>query len=299
MDYEKIYALGGLELLAKQVVEGFITGLHKSPFHGFSVEFSEHRIYNPGESVKDIDWKLFGRTDKLFIKQFEEETNLRCQLVLDASSSMFFPGHEFNKFSYSVVASAALIHLLRKQRDAFGLTFLGTEILKHIPAKSSISQQKILIHQLEQLLTVPPKSEATSLSKHIHDIAEMLPKRSMIVLFSDFLESENIEELQSAFQHLRYNKHEVVVFQVLDEKFEFQFEYTDRPHVFVDLESGEKIKLQPKEYEQSFLQLTQQKRKDLELICSQLKIDFVPFDINQGFDTILSAYLNKRSRMLR
>jgi uncharacterized protein (DUF58 family) len=299
MDYEKIYALGGLELLAKQVVEGFITGLHKSPFHGFSVEFSEHRIYNPGESVKDIDWKLFGRTDKLFIKQFEEETNLRCQLVLDASSSMFFPDHEFNKFSYSVVASAALIHLLRKQRDAFGLTLLGTEILKHIPAKSSISQQKILIHQLEQLLTVPPKSEATSLSKHIHDIAEMLPKRSMIVLFSDFLESENIEELQSAFQHLRYNKHEVVVFQVLDEKFEFQFEYTDRPHVFVDLESGEKIKLQPKEYEQSFLQLTQQKRKDLELICSQLKIDFVPFDINQGFDTILSAYLNKRSRMLR
>jgi len=299
MDYDKIFALGGLELLAKQVVEGFITGLHKSPFHGFSVEFSEHRLYNPGESVKDIDWKLFARTDKLFVKQFEEETNLRCQLVIDGSSSMFFPKKDFNKFRYSVFASAALIHLLRQQRDAFGLTVIANEIEQHLPAKSSLAQQKILMGKLEDQILHPPQLQPSQLIQRLHDLAEMLPKRSLIVLFSDFLDDCSMDEIQSAWQHLKFKKHEVVIFQVLEEKHEFEFEYSDRPHVFVDMESGEKIKLQPKEFEKSFREEMLQKRKDLEEIALGLKIDFVNFDINQGFDSVLMTYLNKRSKMLR
>ncbi len=299
MEYDKIYSLGGLEFLAKQVVEGFITGLHKSPFHGFSVEFSEHRLYNPGESVKDIDWKLFARTDKLFVKQFEEETNLRCQLVIDASSSMFFPKNDFNKFRYSVFASAALIHLLRQQRDAFGLTMVDEDIQFHLPAKSSLAQQKVLMSRLEEQISNPPQLHGSNLTQRLHDLAEILPKRSLVVLFSDFLDSSSSEEIQAAWQHLKFKKHEVIIFQVLDEKHEFDFEYSDRPHVFVDLESGEKIKMQPKEYEQSFKDFTLQKRKELEEIALGLKIDFVNFDINQGFDTVLMTYLNKRSKMLR
>ena len=299
MNYEEIFALGGLELLAKQVVEGFITGLHKSPFHGFSVEFSEHRLYNPGESVKDIDWKLFARTDKLFVKQYEEETNLRCQLVIDGSSSMFFPKKDFNKFQYSVFASAALIHLLRQQRDAFGLTIIADEIEQHLPAKSSLAQQKILMSKLEDQILHPPQLQPSQFIQRLHDLAEMLPKRSLIVLFSDFLDDCTMDEIQSAWQHLKFKKHEVVIFQVLEEKHEFEFEYSDRPHVFVDMESGEKIKLQPKEFEKSFREEMLQKRKDLEEVALGLKIDFVNFDINQGFDSVLMTYLNKRSKMLR
>lgn len=299
MNYEEIFALGGLELLAKQVVEGFITGLHKSPFHGFSVEFSEHRLYNPGESVKDIDWKLFARTDKLFVKQYEEETNLRCQLVIDGSSSMFFPKKDFNKFQYSVFASAALIHLLRQQRDAFGLTIIADEIEQHLPAKSSLAQQKILMSKLEDQILHPPQLQPSQFIQRLHDLAELLPKRSLIVLFSDFLDDCTLDEIQSAWQHLKFKKHEVVIFQVLEEKHEFEFEYSDRPHVFVDMESGEKIKLQPKEFEKSFREEMLQKRKDLEEVALGLKIDFVNFDINQGFDSVLMTYLNKRSKMLR
>lgn len=299
MDYDQIYALGGLEFLAKQVVEGFITGLHKSPFHGFSVEFSEHRLYNPGESVKDIDWKLFARTDKLFVKQYEEETNLRCHLVIDGSSSMFFPKIDFNKFRYSVFASAALIHLLRQQRDAFGLSIIQEEIQDHLPAKSSIAQQKLLMGKLENQIAQPPQLQSSNFIQRLHDLAEMLPKRSLIVLFSDFLDLSTPEEIQAAWQHLKFKKHEVIIFQVLDEKHEFQFEYSDRPHVFVDLESGEKIKMQPKEFEESFKSLTIHRRKELEEIALGLKIDFVNFDINLGFDAVLMTYLNKRSSMLR
>jgi uncharacterized protein (DUF58 family) len=299
MDYEKIIALGGLEFLAKQVVEGFITGLHKSPFHGFSVEFSEHRLYNPGESVKDIDWKLFARTDKLFVKQYEEETNLRCQLVIDGSSSMFFPKKEFNKFQHSVFASAALIHLLRQQRDAFGLSIIDQKIQQHLSAKSSRAQQKILMSKLEEQILNPPQLTTSNFIQKLHDLAELLPKRSLVVLFSDFLEGLSLDEIQSAWQHLRFKKHEVIIFQVLEEKHEFEFDYSDRPHVFVDLESGEKFKMQPKEFEQSFKDLTATRRKQLEEIALGLKIDFVNFDINQGFDTVLMAYLNKRTKMLR
>src|SRR5690606_25731655 len=187
---EKLASFGNLELLAKQVVEGFITGLHKSPFHGFSVEFAEHRLYNTGESTKHIDWKLYGRTEKLFIKRYEEETNLRCQLIIDASSSMYFPeidfnAEKFNKIKFSVYAAAAIMNLLKKQRDAVGLSIFSDKLDVHSPTKSSSVHHKYLINELESLINSPKKNTKTSSINALHTIAETVHKRSLMIIFSD------------------------------------------------------------------------------------------------------------------
>lgn len=298
-DFDKARELGGLELLARQVVEGFITGLHKSPFHGFSVEFSEHRLYNQGESIKDIDWKLFARTDKLFVKQFEEETNLRCQLVLDVSGSMYFPEQGLNKFTFSVYAAAAVIYMLRQQRDAFGLTLFTDKIQEQFPAKSSLSHQRLLFEVLEKMLVSRPDKSASSTVQVIHELAEAIHRRSMVMIFTDLLDSAKLDELTSALQHLRFNKHEVVLFHVLDEKHEFNFEYADRPHLFVDIETGERVKLQPHELKTHFKTKAETIRKELDLLCAQLRIDYVPADINAGFQQVLIPYLAKRGAMVR
>lgn len=206
---------GNLDLLASQVVEGFITGLHKSPFHGFSVEFAEHRLYNTGESVRNIDWKLYGRTDKLFVKRFEEETNLRCQLVLDVSSSMYYPQKEFNKLRFAVSSAASLIYLFKKQRDAFGLSYFSDRVEFASPAKSTTVHHKYLFNELEKLLVRDARGEGTGLASALHEIAEQLHKRSLVIIFSDMLEGENSESqlnsVFSALQHLKHNKHEVII----------------------------------------------------------------------------------------
>ena len=170
INQQEIEAYSNLEIIAKQVVEGFITGLHKSPFHGFSVEFAEHRIYNTGESTRYIDWKLFGRTDKLFVKRFEEETNLRCQILIDNSSSMYFPEGIHNKMKFSVYAAAAIVHLLKKQRDAFGLSLFNDEVNFHADAKSSLVQQKMIWHKLEELLAKPTITKSTNVAGALHQI---------------------------------------------------------------------------------------------------------------------------------
>jgi uncharacterized protein (DUF58 family) len=178
---ENIAKFGNLELLAKQVVEGFITGLHKSPFHGFSVEFAEHRLYNKGESTKHIDWKLFARTDKLFVKRYEEETNLRCQILIDVSSSMLFPKNdtEINKLEFSVYAVASLIELLKKQRDAVGLSFFAEDFKLETPAKTSMSHHRYLYSELEKLLDKNQQKlgEVTNIMDAIHHFAEKIHKR--------------------------------------------------------------------------------------------------------------------------
>ena len=192
---KNISGIKNLELLAKQVVEGFITGMHKSPFHGFSVEFAEHRLYNQGESIKHIDWKLFGRTDKLFVKRYEEETNLRCQIILDVSSSMYFPVKEKlsidnpNKITFSVYAAAAIIYLLKKQRDAFGLSLFSEKVEIHTPSKTSSIHQNYIYSELEKLLPQQDSTirKTTSATTALHEIAEKLHKRSLIIVFSDIL----------------------------------------------------------------------------------------------------------------
>ncbi len=296
--------LGNLELLAKQAVEGFIIGLHKSPFHGFSVEFAEHRLYNQGETIKNIDWKVFARTDRLYIKRFEEETNLRCQIVIDTSSSMYFPDStsgsklNINKLRWSAMAAASLMNLLKKQRDAFGLSLFEEEIKKHTRCKSSTAHYRLLLSYLQLLLDNPERNKTTSAAQALHQIADSIHKRSMVVIFSDMFEqSEETEVLFSALQHLKHNKHEVILFHTVDKSLELDFEFKNRPYLFVDMETGERVRLQSNQVKDSYVEQISKFKEQLRIKCLQYKIDFVEADIRQGFKQVLQAYLVKRMKM--
>jgi uncharacterized protein (DUF58 family) len=296
---------GSLEFLAKQVVEGFIIGLHKSPFHGFSVEFAEHRIYNPGEAIKNIDWKVFARTDRLYAKQYEEETNLRCQIVLDVSSSMYYPeapakkGQPFaNKIAFSSLAAASLIHLLQKQRDAFGLSVFGENLEIHTPSKSSTQHKNLIMSYLQQYIDNPTQNKTTKAADCLHQIADAIHRRSLVIIFSDMFDSaENPDELFSALQHLKYNKHEVVLFHVVDKRHEIDFDFDNRPYIFVDIESGEKVRLQANQVKEYYTEQIQKFKQELKLKCLQYKIDFVEADVNEGFKQVMMPYLMKRSKL--
>ncbi len=307
MDFFKDYDLKSIEnldLFARQVVEGFIIGLHKSPFHGFSVEFAEHRLYNTGESLKNIDWKLFARTDKLYSKKYEEETNLRCQIVIDSSSSMFFPeekvdSKKINKFRFSALAAASLINLLRKQRDAFGLSLFDEEVILHTQNKSNTRHYNLLLNHLHKVLSTQELNHKTFASSALHEIAENTHKRSMIVVFSDFLSNdENLESLFSALLHLKYKKHEVILFQVTDNDKELNFEFENRPYLFIDMETDERIKIQSNELKELYNKKMSDYENELVNKCLQFNIDFINADINKGFYNILNSYLVKRNKML-
>ena len=294
--------LENLELLAKQVVEGFIIGLHKSPFHGFSVEFAEHRLYNQGESTKLKDWKVYARTDKLFVKKFEEETNLRAQIVIDTSSSMYFPRNrtekELNKLQFSSLAAASLMNLLKKQRDAFGLSLFDKELSIHTKAKSSTTHYRLLLTYLDKLINNDVDNKVTSVAQTLHQIADSIHKRSMVIIFSDMLDrSDDTDSIFAALQHLKYNKHEVVLFHVIDKKYEEDFEFENRPHEFIDLESGERVKLQSNQVREFYQEKTKAYKEALKMKCLQFKIDFIETDIRKGFVPILETYLVKRKKM--
>ncbi|MBX7142323.1 MAG: DUF58 domain-containing protein [Chitinophagales bacterium] len=302
--YKEIAKIENLDLLAKQVVEGFLIGLHKSPFHGFSVEFAEHRLYNPGESTRHIDWKVFARTDRLYVKKFEEETNLRCMIVLDASSSMYFPEKEesasgLRKIDFAALAAASIMQLLRKQHDAFGLTvFTGqTEAMSEV--KSSSVHHKVLLGQLEQLLERKEHNRKTAAAQALHEIADKIHRRSLVVIFSDMLENVDTAETEaifSALQHLKHNKHEVILFHVTDKSKEMDFEFVNRPYKFVDLETGDEVKVQPNQVKEFYVEQMQKFFQRLKLRCAQFKIDLVEADINEGFTQVLLPYLMKREK---
>ena len=302
---QDLRSIENLELLAKQVVEGFILGLHKSPFHGFSVEFAEHRIYNPGEATRHIDWKVYGRTDKLFTKKYEEETNLRCQIVIDASSSMYFPesekneqGLHINKLIFSAICASSIMHLLKMQRDAAGMTIFADDILLHTKAASNIVHQKLLQSQLENFIGKSSRNLKTEASKCLHLIAENVHRRSLVIIFSDMFEgNENTEDLFSALQHLKHNKHEVILFHVVDKKHEIDFTYDNRPYVFVDMETGEKVKVRSNEVKSHYTEQMEKFMKNLKLRCDQYKIDFIEADMNKEFNQVLMPYLVKRMKM--
>lgn len=295
--------LGNLDILANQVVEGFIIGLHKSPFHGFSVEFAEHRLYNQGDSTKNIDWKVYGRTDKMFTKKFEEETNLRCQIVIDASSSMYFPKkiekyYEDNKMGFSVIAAASLMQLMSKQRDAFGLTVFDSSVQTHTVCKSNSTHLRLMFSYLEQLLKEKHENKKTDAIATLHQIAESVHKRSLVAIFSDMFDSQSDNErLFAALQHLKHNKHEVILFHVVDKSKEINFEYDNRPHLFIDIETGEKVMLQPQQVKEHFTQQISAFTEDLKNKCLQYKIDYIEADINNGYRPILQQYLVKRTKM--
>ena len=306
LNHTRIPQYANLEFLARTVVEGFIVGLHKSPFHGFSVEFSEHRLYNPGEPTRHIDWKLYGRSDRMYVKRYEEETNLRCQIVIDNSSSMFFPVREKldidhpNKITFSVYAAACIMQLLRRQRDALGISFFNETVNLHTQVKSNSVHHKFLLGKLEELLApiLPEEHRTSQVTDSLHYIAENIHRRSLVVLFSDMFDagSDN-SALFDALQHLRYNKHEVILFHVVDRAKEMEFDYENRPYRFVDMESGAEIKLQPSEVRKSYSEAIGRFHNELKLKCAQYKIDFIEADINKGFEQVLLPYLLRRERM--
>lgn len=299
LDYKSLEQFGNLELLAKQIVEGFIVGLHKSPFHGFSVEFSEHRLYNKGESTKHIDWKLYGRTDRLYVKKYEEETNLRCQVIIDTSSSMYYPEEKRNKVLFSVYAAASIIHILKRQRDASGLSIFNDELKEYIPPKSSNTHINWLYTNLERQLKRPKSHTKTSAAKVLHQMAEVMHKRSLVVIFSDMFDNvDEMEKLFSALQHLKYNKHEVLLFHTYDKQHEMDFDFDNKPRKFVDVETGNVVKAYPSEVKESYLAYIKNFKKELKLRCAQYEIELIEADINKGFDQILQPFLIRRSKMM-
>lgn len=291
--------LDNLELIARQVVEGFIIGLHKSPFHGFSVEFAEHRLYNPGDSIKNIDWKVYARTDRLYTKRYEEETNLRCHIILDSSSSMYYPEGTNSKLRFSIMAAAALMYLTKKQRDAFGLTLFSDKVDITTQDRSTQMHFQLLLSYLEQLMKEPQKNKTTAAAASIHQIADQIHKRSLVVIFSDMMDNtDQQEELFSALQHLKYNKHEVILFDVHDKQSELDFEFDNRPYEFVDLETGDRVKVQGNQVKEHYKKQMAEYKHQLKLRCAQYHIDLVEADVSKDFRQILIPYLTKRGKMM-
>lgn len=289
----------GIEFRSRQLVEGFITGLHKSPYHGFSVEFAEHRLYNSGQSTRHVDWKVFARTDKLFTKQYEEETNLRCLLLIDASPSMYYPEKDHGKLDFSLHAAGALAWLLHKQRDAVGVGVFDSELKELTPVKSSRTGLDKLFTVLERYsVTKPAIKGKTNAARVLHEVAEKIHRRSLVVLFTDLFESTaDTSEVFKALQHLKHNRHEVLMFHVYDGATELDFNFPDRPHEFIDLESGERLKLKPQEIREGVKQTLDHLHKEITIRCHELKIDLIRSDIRQGFEPVLQAYLIKRGKM--
>jgi uncharacterized protein (DUF58 family) len=290
-----------LELIARQVVEGFILGLHKSPFHGFSVEFAEHRLYNQGDPLRHIDWRVYGRTDKLFVKRFEEETNLRCCIVVDTSSSMQFPkdAKKLNKLQFSCVAAASLLQLLKRQLDAASLALFDQEVYYFSDCRSAHSHYRMLMNELQKTLNTTSENKVTNAAKALHLVAEQMHKRSLIVVFSDMMDdADNIEDMFAALQHLRYNKHEVILFHIVDGAQELDFEFENRPYEFVDMESGDRVKLQPQQIKEQYISRMRNFQALIESRCHQYQVDRVAVDLSKPVEEVLHAFLIKRNKLM-
>jgi uncharacterized protein (DUF58 family) len=298
---EKVSSFQHLELLANQVVEGFISGMHKSPFHGFSAEFAEHKVYNSGESTKHIDWKLFAKTDRLYTKRFEEETNLRCHLIIDNSSSMHYPklkdGQPFyeSKIGFAVLASAVLMNLLKKQRDAVGMSIYSDNYEYYAPEKGSERHHRMLLNKLENLLETGKEAKNTDTTTYLHQIAEKMHRRSMIVIFTDMFQSgpdaSGEEALFNALQHLKHDKHKVVLFHVIDNKTELKFDYDNAPRKFIDMETGEDVNIFADNIKEQYEKQVDAYFRKLAQTCMQNKIKYVPVSVGDSFEKILTTYL--------
>lgn len=298
MNLEEVRKYKSLDILAKQVVEGFITGMHKSPYHGFSVEFAEHKSYNVGDDTKNIDWKLYAKTNKFYVKKFDEETNLRCHIVLDTSSSMYFPKDENKKIGFAVYASAALMYLLKKQRDAFGLSMFDNNLFYQSDAKSSQTHFNMLLSAMEEQLNSVPQQAQTDVASALHLIASKIHKRSLVVLFTDmFVPGTDLQVLFDALQHLKHKKHEVILFHTVDGATEMEFEYSNRPYKFVDAESNQMVKLFPHEVKSIYQTKMTAFYKELKNRCGMYKIDFVEADVSKDFNQVLLPFLLKRQKM--
>jgi uncharacterized protein (DUF58 family) len=296
--------LSNLPLLASQVVEGFISGIHKSPYHGYSAEFAEHKLYNTGESTRHIDWKLYGKTDKLYTKKFEEETNLRCHFILDQSASMYYPEvpspslTQLDKLSFSALSIAAIMQLLNKQRDAVGLSVYDEELRFQATEKGSGLHYNMIYNELERCINTPQKRFKTNTYQFLHEIAEKLKRRSLIFLFTDLLQPDLPRaDLFEALRHLKYNKHQVVLFHTLDYATEVNFEFDEAPKRFFDLETGAKIDLHTHQIQKEYVEKMSEFIQEVKLTCAKYKIRYVEADIRNNFEKILSTYLVEKQKL--
>lgn len=298
LDPTTVRKLKNIEIRAKLIVEGFITGMHRSPYHGFSVEFAEHRPYNPGESLRNVDWKVYGKTDRLFSKKYEEETNLRCQVVLDTSDSMKYPQEKdkLTKLEYGAYLAAALQYLMIGQRDAVGMTLFDEEIQFYAPPKSRYSWLIPMYKELERVVASTELFTHKTATAHVlHQVALKFHRRSFVVLITDlFNQFEALDELFKSLQHLRHEKHEILVFQLLDRDTEQEFNFPNRPIILKDLETGEQIEVLPHQIRDSYQDMLKAYQARFKQRCYEFNIDFVEVDIQQSFDKVLTDYLVKR-----
>jgi uncharacterized protein (DUF58 family) len=279
-----------MELRARLVVEGFITGLHKSPYHGFSVEFAEHRQYMPSDDIRRIDWKIYGRTDRYYIKQYEEETNLKAYIILDASKSMDFASQKnIRKLEYASYLAAALSYLLIEQRDAVGLTIYDEKIRQYLPPHSHKTYLKQILKELEHVQA----GNLTSTSKALHEIAERIKRRGLVVVISDLLDDPS--QVMKALKHFRHKKNEVIVFQVLD-PYERSFAFGGDA-IFRDMETHEELMTQPYHIQKSYQLTIKSFLEHYKRECRENAIDYMLVDTATPFDSVLFEYLNKRSRI--
>jgi len=286
---ETISQLSRLDLIARLVVEGFITGLHRSPYHGFSVEFSEYRPYMPGDPIKIMDWKVFGRTERYYVKQFEEETNLKSFLILDASGSMNYSSQNTTKFQYACYLSAALAYLMLLQRDAVGLIMFDKKIKSFHPPRSMMSYLNVLLKEID---TSIPRGD-TKISTVFHDLAERIKRRGLVIVLSDLMDDPDL--VLSSLKHFRHRKHEVIVFHILD-PIERSFHFNNDTE-FIDLESHEKIQTQPWHIREAYQNSIVAFQKRFKRECRQHRIDYIMMDTAQPFDTALMNYLSFRKRI--
>lgn len=295
---ENLPEIPSLDLLAKQLVEGFITGMHKSPFHGFSVEFAEHRLYNSGESTRHIDWKVYAKTDRLYTKRYDEETNLRAYILLDNSSSMYYPTENNGKIRFSILAASTLAYLLQRQRDAVGLISFSDKIDVFTEAKSTRAHlQNIFVH-LQNILQLNQQHKSTEISQSLHIVAEKIHKRSLVIIFSDLMtKPEQLEEFFKSIQHIKHRKHEVLFFQVNEPSTELDFDLEDRPYLIEDLESGQKMKLNPSQIKDTYHKKVEDYYKEIALKCHQYKVNLTRVDINDNIQKVLAEFLIKRNKM--
>ncbi|TNE73725.1 DUF58 domain-containing protein [bacterium] len=300
---EIITQLAPLEMKARHIVEGFITGIHKSPYYGFSVEFAEHRPYNAGDELRHVDWKVYGKSERFYVKQFEEETNLRCYVLLDISSSMHFKYYaDWDKLRYGTHLAASLIHLMNRQRDATGLITFDESIREFIPPRTSQAHLRLLYSSLSQHLTPPdkknPEKRKTASADVLHELAERIEKRSMLIIITDLF--ENIKQnsaLVESLKHLRHKKHDIVLLNVHEKRVERELDLPDKKFVLTDMETGARMDVMPVQLRETYKEKMREHVHQFKKACSEYQIDFFEIDTQEPFDRSLLAYLNRRRRI--
>jgi len=294
-----ISRLKNMELRARLVVEGFITGLHKSPYHGFSVEFAEHRLYNPGDALRHVDWKVYAKTDRYYVKQYEEETNLQHYILLDTSASMQYRhAGQLSKLQYSTYLAAALHFLMIQQRDATGLLSFDSKIRTFLRPQSTMRYLREILLQLERLERTVSSESYTGTAHALHEVAERVPRRSLIVVISDLMDNDDSQEqIVRALRHLRHKGHEVLIFRILEKETEALLNLPNRPMILRDMESGAELSINPSVLRESYIKKMNALSDTLKRQCRKHSIDYIELDTEVTYDKALLAYLNKRKTL--